>query len=78
MFYVIGEVAVLLAYAVSPMPWSVVLMVSVVLTLHVPVGLLHPARMVTGRWSIRQRLLVPALLLVWSVAMAKLWPLFPC
>jgi len=53
------------------MPWPVVLMVSVVLTLHVPIGLLHPARVVTGQWSLRQRLLLPALLLVWTVAIVK-------
>lgn len=70
--YVVGETAILLAYAVSPLPRPVVLVVSVVLTVHVPVGLLHPARVLTGRWSARNPLLVPALLVVWTVGIVKL------
>jgi hypothetical protein len=48
------------------------MIVSVALTVHIPLGLLLPARMLTGRWS-SHVLLVPALALVWSVAAVKLY-----
>jgi hypothetical protein len=70
--YVAGEVALLIAYALTPMPARVVMIVSVALTVHIPLGLLLPARMLTGRWS-SHVLLVPALALVWSVAAVKLY-----
>ncbi len=75
LLYVGGEVTLLLAYALTPVPASVVLIVAAVLTLHVPLGLLQPARLLTGRWSARHALLAPALALVWTVGALKLtWP----
>jgi hypothetical protein len=70
--YVIGQLTLLLAYAVTPVPTAVVLVVSAVLTMHVPLGLLQPARALTGRWSPRHPLLIPALVLIWGVAAVKL------
>ncbi len=40
--YVAGEVAVLAAYAATPLPAPVVLLVSILLTAHVPLGVLQP------------------------------------
>lgn len=71
--YVAGEMTLLVAYAVAPMPVHVVLIVSVVLTLHVPLGLLTPAWVATGGQLVRNRLLWPALAIVWVVAVVKIF-----
>jgi hypothetical protein len=73
LLYVAAEVTLLLGYAFTAVPLSVVFIVTAVLTLHVPLGLLQPARALTGRWPPRHRLLAPALALVWGVAAVKVF-----
>jgi hypothetical protein len=72
--YVAVEMAILVAYVVTPMPPATIAAVSVLLTLHVPIGVLAPAWMATRRvfredaWQT-----VVAIAAVWAVAAAKLW-----
>lgn len=71
--YVGGELALLLAFAMTRTPPATVLLVSVILTAHVPLGLLQPAWFARRRvfwWSINT--LVAALAMVWLVAAWKL------
>jgi hypothetical protein len=71
--YVAGELIVIFAYALAPMPGSVVLVVTLLLTLHVPIGLLQPAWFATGRvmrWNVQT--VVVALAVVWAIAAAKI------
>jgi hypothetical protein len=70
--YVAVEVAVLAAYAVTPMPARVVVLVSVLLTAHVPLGVILPA------WSATRRVFrkdlwqtVLAIAAIWAVAVGK-------
>ncbi len=71
--YVAGEVTLLAAFVMTPMPTSVVLLVSALLTLHVPLGVLAPAWTATGRvfredvWQT-----AAAITAVWVVAVGKL------
>jgi hypothetical protein len=69
--YVALEMALLVAYALTPVPISVILIVSILLTLHVPIGLLTPAWIATRGTLVRNRLLWPALAVVWIVAILK-------
>lgn len=72
--YVAFEVALLVAYVVTPMPASVILLVSALLTIHVPIGVLLPPWSATRRvhradlWQVAS-----AIAAVWAVAAAKLW-----
>lgn len=72
--YVTGQIALLLAFALTRTPPATVLVVALVLTVHVPLGVLQPAwfarRRVFG-WSLNT--MVVALALVWGVAAWKLW-----
>jgi len=70
--YVAFEVAVLLAYAVTPVPPRVVVIVSLLLSAHVPIGVLLPAWSATRR-VFRADLWQTALAIaaIWAVAMAK-------
>jgi hypothetical protein len=70
--YVAFEVAVLIAYAVTPMPGPVVILVSSLLSAHVPLGVLVPAWTATGR-VFREDLwqTAAAIAAVWSVAVVK-------
>jgi hypothetical protein len=72
--YVAFEVALLAAYTVSPMPAPVVLGVSLLLSAHVPLGVLLPP------WSGARRVyredvwqMVLAIVVVWAIAAAKMW-----
>ena len=72
--YVAFEVALLVAYAASPMPPRVVLVVSLLLSAHVPLGVLLPpwtASRAVSRNDLWQTLL--AIVAVWAVAAAKVW-----
>ena len=71
--YVGGELALLLAFALTSTPPATVLLVSLILTAHVPLGLLQPAWFARRRvfwWSINT--MVVALAMVWLVAAWKL------
>lgn len=70
--YVAAEIALLMAYAFTPVSPSVVLIVSVLLSVHVPIGLFAPAWVATGGHLMRNRLLWPALGMVWIVALVKI------
>lgn len=72
--YVAGELALLLAFAWTWTPAPTVLLVTAVLTLHVPLGLLQPAWFARRRvfaWSLNT--MAVALALVWAVAAWKWW-----
>jgi hypothetical protein len=72
--YVAFEVALLVAYVATPMPASVVVAVTLLLTAHVPLGVLLPP------WSAARRIYredvwqtTLAIVAVWAVAAAKVW-----
>lgn len=70
--YVTGELGLLLAFAATLVPRDVVLLVTVVLTLHVPLGLLQPAWFATGRvFPAGLRLLAATLAAVWAAGWLK-------
>jgi hypothetical protein len=69
--YVIGELTLLLGFAVHAMPLSAVLLVAAIFSLHVPLGLLQPRRFVSSRAASMPPLLVPCLAMLWIVALAK-------
>jgi hypothetical protein len=72
--YVALEVALLVAYVATPMPASVVAAVTLLLTAHVPLGVLMPpwgAVRRVYREDVWQTAL--AILAVWAVAAAKVW-----
>jgi hypothetical protein len=70
--YVACEVAVLLAYVIAPMPTDVVMVVSLILSVHVPLGVLLPAWTATRRvfredvWQ-----MALAIVAIWAVAGVK-------
>jgi hypothetical protein len=70
--YVAFEVAVLVAYLVTPMPARVVLLVSLLLSAHVPIGVILPAWTATRR-VFREDLWQTALAIaaIWAVAAMK-------
>jgi len=72
--YVAFEVALLVAYVATPMPVAAVLAVTLLLTAHVPLGVLLPP------WSAARRIYredvwqaALAIVAVWAVAAAKVW-----
>jgi hypothetical protein len=73
-FYVIGELTLLVGFLVHDMPRLVVLLVAGVFTIHVPIGLLQPRWFVSGRIAslAEQPLLIPCLLSLWGVVAIKL------
>jgi hypothetical protein len=71
--YVAGELGLLLAWALSPAPRDVVWAVTIILSLHAPLGMLQPAWFATGRLlAVSVRLVALALGTAWVVAAAKL------
>ena len=70
--YVAFEVAVLLAYAATPIPPRVVVIVSLLLTAHVPIGVIVPAWSATRR-VFREDLWQTGLAIaaIWAVAAIK-------
>jgi hypothetical protein len=74
LFYVAGELTILLGFLLYPMPDEAVAVVLVVFTLHVPLGLLQPRWFLTGEIATprTQPLLLPLLAMLWVVAAAKL------
>jgi hypothetical protein len=71
--YVAAELTLLFAYALTPTPIATTLIVTAVLTIHVPIGVLQPAWFATGRvfdWNVRTTIL--ALAAVWAVALGRL------
>jgi hypothetical protein len=71
--YVTGELGLLLAWALSPAPATVVWTVAIILSLHAPLGVLQPAWFATGRLpSVDVRLVLASLAAAWVVAAAKL------
>lgn len=70
--YVTFELALLLAYAAIPVPLPVVALVTAVLSIHVPLGLLHPAWFATGGIRVAgTRLMAGALVTLWTVSGMK-------
>lgn len=71
--YVIGQFGLIVAWALTPMPAAAVVLVTAVLTAHVPLGLLQPGWVATGhRPTSATPVLVGALALLWVVAALKL------
>jgi hypothetical protein len=72
--YMTGQLGVILAGAMTPAPSATVWLVSILLSAHLPIGLLLPSRVVTGRWHARgsRALLVAGLVAIWVVAAVKL------
>jgi len=71
--YVSGEMALLVAWALSPAPRDVVLMVIAILSLHAPLGMLQPSWFATGRLlPANVRLVMLSLGAAWVVGAAKL------
>jgi hypothetical protein len=72
--YVIGELTLLLGFALHAAPPEVVIFVTAIFTVHVPIGLLQPRYFLTGHIATvqEQPLLAPLLLALWAVAMIKL------
>lgn len=70
--FVTGQLAWLMAFAVTAAPLAVVLIVTAVLTIHVPLGLLQPAWLATGHVPRSNvRLLVAGVAAAWLVAVFK-------
>jgi hypothetical protein len=71
--YVTVEVALLLAYAVTPVPAAVTWTVTALLTVHVLVGVLQPSWVAAGR-LVREDVALAALAIVatWTVALVQI------
>jgi len=73
--YVAGELTVLLAYGMTPVPPLVVVAVAIILSVHVPIGLLQPGWFATGRvLPAGTRLTAAVLVGIWIATLAKLSP----
>jgi hypothetical protein len=72
--YVIGELTLLAGFLLQPMPADVILFVTLIFTIHVPVGLLQPRYFMTGHiaTATEQPLLLPLLLALWAVSSVKI------
>lgn len=71
--FVTGQLALLMAFAVTAVPLLAVVIVTGILTIHVPLGLLQPAWLATGHVPRSNvRLLVAAVATSWLVAAAKI------
>lgn len=73
-FYVAGELTVLIGFLLFPMPDDAITLVALIFTLHVPLGLLQPRWFLTGELAgpRKQPLLLPLLAALWIVAGFKL------
>jgi hypothetical protein len=74
-FYVIGELALLAGFLIHDVADTVILVVAIVFTIHVPIGLLQPRYFLTGHiaTAAEQPLLLPCLGALWAVIAYK-WP----
>jgi hypothetical protein len=71
-FYVAGEFGLILTWALSPMPVAAVILVALVLSVHVPVGLLQPGWFASGRRPVSAiPLLASSLALLWATVLIK-------
>lgn len=71
--YVVGELGLIVAWAMSPMPRATVLVLAAMLSIHVPLGLLQPGWYATGeRPRSATPVLVGALVALWAVVGWKL------
>jgi hypothetical protein len=72
--YVIGELTLLMGFALHQAPADVVVFVAAVFTVHVPIGLLQPRWFLTGHIATvqEQPLLAPLLLALWAATIVKL------
>jgi hypothetical protein len=72
--YVIAELTLLAGFLVHPIPAAVVILITVIFTIHVPIGLLQPRWFRTGHIATvqEQPLLAPLLLALWTVTYVKL------
>jgi hypothetical protein len=73
-FYVAGQLTVLIGFFLFPMPDEVVAIVCVIFTLHLPLGLLQPRWFLTGEIATprKQPLLLPLLATLWIVTLLKI------
>lgn len=72
--YVIAELGLIVAWVLSPMPVTVVVLVAIVLTAHVPLGLLQPGWLATRhRPRTATPMLVAALILLWAAVAVKVF-----
>jgi hypothetical protein len=73
-FYVAGELAILIGFLLFPVPDEVIAIVALIFTLHVPLGLLQPRWFLTGEIAgpRRQPLVLPLLATLWIVSLVKL------
>ena len=72
-FYVIGELTLLVGFLVFPMPLLTILVVGAIFTIHVPIGLLQPRWFLTGRLATlrEQPLLLPCISALWLTVVLK-------
>jgi hypothetical protein len=72
--YVACELTVLVGFLLFPMPDVVVAVVCIIVTLHVPLGLLQPRWFLTGEIATprKQPLLLPLIATLWVVTLIKL------
>ena len=72
--YVIGELALLAGFLIHDLPPDVVMLVTIIFTIHLPIGLLQPRYVLTGHIATigEQPLLAPCLVVLWIVAAVKL------
>jgi hypothetical protein len=72
-FYVIGELTLLIGFLVHSIPPATVLTVAAIFTLHISIGLLQPRWFLSGQiasWR-QQPLLLPCLAALWLISAAK-------
>jgi hypothetical protein len=72
--YVVGELTLLIGFALHPAPVDVVILIAAIFTVHVPIGLLQPRWFATGHIATvqEQPLLAPLLLALWAATMVKI------
>jgi len=73
-FYVTGELVLLIGFLIHPMPAVTVIIVAAIFTIHLPIGLLQPRWYLTRQlatWR-QQPLLLPCLVALWLISAAKI------
>lgn len=72
--YVIGELTLLIGFALNQAPVDAIIFVAAIFTVHVPIGLLQPRWFLTGHIATvqEQPLLAPLLLALWAATIVKL------
>ncbi|MCA1583820.1 MAG: hypothetical protein LC791_03260, partial [Acidobacteria bacterium] len=71
--YVIAELGLITAWAFSPVPDAVGLLVALLLSVHVPIGLLQPGWFATGHRPVDATpLLICSLALLWAIVLIKM------